>query len=705
MVENAELFVADAAEEAPVYDTSIWSADVWADFEQKKRIVDFITEKLGPTFVRLKSPEGALYRQEIMETEGISKSTFWRYMARYFQSGMDIYSLMDQRYFSCPRGYGTYEFIDRPGRTSEYGYASIVKINAELEEQFAYGLKFLKSKRAISISEAYNEILRKFYRVKLKTEDSVTMMEKPESEMPTYRQFYYYLTKHMTKKEKYIKENSANEYWNNRRLLFGDSLVGVAGPLFRCEMDEVEVNISLVSSINPNQTVGRAIVYIITDVYTRMILAVSASFENNSVLGMTNCLQNLIEDKVEFCARYGVTITEDEWPTTGFMPNTICTDRGAEYTSHEMKRLCNQLGITHMLLPAAMGSFKGTVEQWFHRFGTSNNAAVEDAGGITTRHDSTHHEDACMTMNQFMQMLLEYVRYHNTHYIDGYGQNAEHLMSDVKPIPVELWEHGCKEYGYPRRITNDNQFKFSLLHPIKKVSIGRDGVKWNGLYYMNFGDQNLYKLAVAADGKRLKMDCRIDARDVGCLYYLHEGELRAIPLNDRKNRTVGFAGISMAEWDAIRKMIRSNDKAGEWDNRIMQMRLADVNDMLVRNARKTWKSDTSEFRIARTMEQAIANTRFLLFKDLAHVYGNNTGIEVAGLLGITEKERLPGGAYYDLEQDYVFGEIAETITVDAIDATEAVEDDVPAIAEKTYMGTEITPEEDEEYLEMLLSLA
>lgn len=130
-------------------------------------------------------------------------------------------------------------------------------------------------------------------------------------------------------------------------------------------MDEVEVDLSLVSADDPKRVVGRPVVYVMLDLYTRLIVAVSIGFDNNSVLGFTNCLMNLADDKVEYCKKYGLTITENIWPS-GYLPKRIRCDRGAEYRSKRVKEICNELGIMRELVTAGTGSLKGSVEQFFH---------------------------------------------------------------------------------------------------------------------------------------------------------------------------------------------------------------------------------------------------------------------------------------------------------------------------------------------------
>lgn len=123
----------------------------------------------------------------------------------------------------------------------------------------------------------------------------------PECQRPTYKQFYYYAQKHLTKEEKDLIKTSAAEQRNNKRLLISDSLKDVYGPADMVEIDACEADVSLVSELDPDQAIGRPIVYFMIDVYSRIILAVSVAFDNNSILGITNLFLNLADDKQEYC--------------------------------------------------------------------------------------------------------------------------------------------------------------------------------------------------------------------------------------------------------------------------------------------------------------------------------------------------------------------------------------------------------------------
>lgn len=110
------------------------------------------------------------------------------------------------------------------------------------------------------------------------------------------------------KKEMDIVKTSAMEYRNDNRLITSDIMQGVYGPGDMVEIDACEADVSLVSTIDKNRTVGRPVVYFMIDIYTRIILAVSVAFDNNSILGVTNLFINLADDKHEYCQNMVLTL-------------------------------------------------------------------------------------------------------------------------------------------------------------------------------------------------------------------------------------------------------------------------------------------------------------------------------------------------------------------------------------------------------------
>ena len=93
---------------------------------------------------------------------------------------------------------------------------------------------------------------------------------------------------------------------------------------------------------------GRANVYMMIDVLSRVILAVGVAFNQNAYIGLSNMLINLAEDKVAYCARYGLTISPEVWPSS-IIPERIRTDRGADFKGEDFKKVCLRVGMERNL--------------------------------------------------------------------------------------------------------------------------------------------------------------------------------------------------------------------------------------------------------------------------------------------------------------------------------------------------------------------
>ncbi|MDO4193658.1 MAG: hypothetical protein Q4D24_10180 [Erysipelotrichaceae bacterium] len=152
---------------------------------------------------------------------------------------------------------------------------------------------------------------------------------------PSLRQFYYYAKKHLTSEERIMANTTERDFRNNKRILVSDNLSGVYGPGDLFETDEQEFDVRIVSEEDRSIEIGRPILYLMIDVYSRKIMGFSVGFVNNGINGAKNCLLSLSDDKVALCQKYGITIKPELW-SSGYLPARLRTDYGAEYLSKEM---------------------------------------------------------------------------------------------------------------------------------------------------------------------------------------------------------------------------------------------------------------------------------------------------------------------------------------------------------------------------------
>lgn len=575
-------------------------------FLAKQEFIRKVDERYGPTYVELAGHSRKDELNTFMQEYNISKYAAWRYIRFYLQSGLDESVLLRKGFeHTLP----DYQYKTKTGRKSDNIPGGIV-IDDNIRKHFQEALEYYKSGRTHTMQAAFDRMNQKHYmRTEIDSEGRLVQRLMPASERPTLRQFTYFVNKTLSREDKDRIKTSAQEQRNNKRLLLSDNLKNVMGPGDCIEMDEVEVDISLVSQINPEQTVGRPIVYAMVDVYTRLIIAVSVAFDNNSVLGMTNGLMNLAEDKVELCQRYGIQIAPDVWPS-GFIPRTIRADRGSEYRSKEAKRIFNELNINLELVPGGSGSLKGSVEQLFHQMHAAQNPLLEGKGLIQKRHDSKHHRQATLAIEDFKRILYNFVVTHNQRYMKDYPMTHDMLAARITPTPSALWKYGVAKYGNPRPIVNQDQFHYTLLRPVS-TRLSRKGITYKGLYHMDFTDLALQQQMYTLGTKRESLEMRIDPRDVGALYMLDkQNQLKKVPLNPQRTGN-DYQGIPLAEYLELYKAKKSQDKLGSIYNEELRVGLLAANEAAIAAAEENapYYPNTKGIRDARAQEKKLEEVK------------------------------------------------------------------------------------------------
>lgn len=607
LLDTLDLTIAN--EEAPVYDTRKLPLSVKERFDFYSSVIKKVSATYGPDYLALGSKVPKPELEEILSESKMARATLWKIIRVYLQSGFNLYSLIDKRTDS---GRKEWKYEKKPGRKTSYGLSFGTVIDERTKEEFKEGLDYYKSGRAKTYEDAYDFLCLKYYGTYEQTPEGVVKTLLPASARPTFRQFYYYCKTNITQEEVDAIKTSRQEQRNNKRLLLSDSLKGINGPWDCFEMDEVEVDLSLVSVDDPTKVVGRPIVYLMLDVYTRMIAAVPIAFDNNSVLGFTNCIMNLLDDKVEFCKKYGLSISADIWPS-GYLPRRIRCDRGAEYRSNRVKNICNELGISRDLVTAGTGSLKGSVEQFFHMMQAAQNPDLENKGLIEKRFDSMHHKEACLNINDFTKIFLNYVVTYNQHYMKNYPLTKDMAAQGTRPIPYEIWKYGIKAFGNPRVILNEEQFYYALMTPIN-AKISRVGITFQDLYYINYKDKKLLHTMYVSGNKKVPFESRMDERDISRIYYYDDGKLKSASLNSERTGNTEYAGLTYAEYLALRKEKKQRDSQGTEHNRKLRVARKELNEVVLDSVEVRTKDfdhekpKTEEIRKNRRIEQQIASS-------------------------------------------------------------------------------------------------
>lgn len=563
------------------------------NYLKKQALMRFIMQEYGPLYEKLYGKTTKTNLKKTMEDLGIQRDAAWRAIRRFLQSGLDMAAIVDGRSLRSGKR-NPYKYSKKTGHPTMNALGKGVPLTDEIRTYFDEAIKDFLIGRAKTKKDAYMTMIEKHFINEEETPTGIRVSVLPDNLRPTLKQFLNYTRVRVPQEEIDKAKTSAREQRNNKRLLLSDNLQGVMGPGDLWEVDECEIDLSLVSVENPSVTVGRPIVYVMIDVYTRMIVAYSVAFDNNSVLGITNCFLNLLDDKQELCNRFGIQIGADEWPSK-ILPLRLRSDYGAEYISHAMDTICCKLGVAKELVSPATGSLKGQVEQLFHQIHAAQNSLLEGKGLIEKRYDSNHHQEAALNIQEFEAVLLTYIVGHNRKYMEKYPLTKDMRQQNVEPRPIDLWKYGVSLNGSPRPITNEVMFRHSLLLPVK-ASVGRAGITFKGLFYINLQDEALLRdmyLASTHGKKKLESAC-IDPRNISHLYYIREGKLMTASLNYKKTGMKEYEGMTLSEYNALHNKKKDDDAIGRETNLQMDIAIRDRQAKIVSEAQKRHLSPSTE---------------------------------------------------------------------------------------------------------------
>lgn len=547
---------------------------------------------------------------------GITRTAFWKRFSQYLQSGLQEYVLLDKRALkkSYSKVSDTAESVGHKSRDGSDPY----KCTSRDYKIFNKYLNSYLTHEVKSIVNAYSDMIDDKYSTIVKTADkngnlvSVRIIL-PAGQRPSIRQFRYYVLSHTNMEQREIAKKTERIVRNNERVHTGTVMSGVDGPCHYVEMDAQEMDIALVSSEYNDIPVGRPIIYVIIDVMSEIILGVSLAMDNNSIVGCTNCFINLVEDKEKLFQKYGITFSpengytiDDLWPT-GYKPRVVKFDNGSDFISKPVSRILSELNIRKENVPAATGSLKPLVENFFGSVKRGLDDLLEHKGLIRQTYNSNHHKEACLTFNDAYCIVLNEVIYHNSHVLSSYMKSADQKEKGIIASPMNLWKYGMNNMVPAERFLSRDDALYHILLPCKDAKITKNGIIRKGMPYFNPEDEVLREKMFAQGSKREAFECRYDPRDMAHLYYLRDGELMAVALPKDDYRYRSYYYMSEKRFNELNEMDKANNAMTEEIN--MQARInkrrsqKEVIDSAAKN--HTGKNKVRNMREARKEEKEI----------------------------------------------------------------------------------------------------
>jgi putative transposase len=469
-----------------------------------------------------------------------SKQHIYDLLRRYWQFGQTRNALLPlYKRSGAPgkRRLGTSikdEKLGKPSNKSKEINKKIgVRTTLNLEKKFLRGVRrfYDKKNKRKSLKAAFQRILETYFNIGYELKDDVLIpILPPAHELPTFRQFRYWYEKHYYDAVQSTKNRYGETTFNlkNRELL-GDATSIAFGPGSVYQIDATIADIYLVSALNRNKIVGRPVIYVVIDVFSRMIVGIAVLLEGPSWYGAMLALDNVVEDKVAYCARHGITIKPDDWKGNALSEN-ILADRG-EFEGYNVESLINNFGITVKNTAPYRADWKSIVER---HFGIATEKFIKySPGGVIKereRGDRDYRLDAIYTLHEFEALVIAHIlNYNEAHELRYYRKDEFQIAEEVERFPIDLWNWGMETRTGHLQNHSRETVRLNLL-PRKEVSVTEQGIHFS---------HQLYYTCETAEREGWFARARIRGSwKISIAYHPHSSEHIYLPTNDGRNAEV-----------------------------------------------------------------------------------------------------------------------------------------------------------------------
>lgn len=475
----------------------------------------------------------------------ITIAQIYVYLRRYWQRGMTVNALLPD-YTRCGgKGKTRKAGKKKRGRPRKFGSQPGINVSLEMRQVFAVAYdRYFASKinGKYTLTGAYQRMISDFYSVKEVDPETNRIVHLRQEEIekqggiPTYEQFEYWSNKDHLRLEIKRKRMGEKLYDKDLRGLLGTSNAEVIGPGSRYQIDATIADTYLVSRLDPNLIIGRPVVYVVIDVFSRLIVGLYIGLEGPSWVSAMMALANTAMDKVAYCAQFGITIKPEDWPAH-YLPGTFLGDRG-EIESEKINTLINNFNVTIENTSSYRADWKGVVESRFRLLPAKFKAYTPGYIDVDYRQrgGTDYRLDAVLNLDDFTKIIINCVlHYNNCHEITTYDYDRDVKADGVPAIPADLWEWGLHHRSGALRSYPEESVKFSLM-PKDEASVTETGIAFRGCYYTCKRAMEERWFDKARQDGRWKVSVSYDPRDMDTIC-LHLPEVKmafeACTLTDR----------------------------------------------------------------------------------------------------------------------------------------------------------------------------
>lgn len=425
---------------------------------------------------------------EIVQNNDIAWNAAARYLQLYWRRGMTKNALLP-RFSACGApGRKREDTTVRRGRPRRVGFPLGANITEEHKRCFSLAIRHHYAKnRKLTLVDAHKTCLRLCFSDMIVEENGqIRHVEKPEFAdigFPTYGQFKYLAKAERFAHDVLRQRETPRVYEMKRRGLPGSTTREAWGPGSRYQIDATVVDLYLVSSRDPKLVIGRPIIYVVIDAFSRLITGLYVGLEGPSYVAAMMALANAAAPKKAYCAQFGIDIEEEDWPVH-HLPSILLADRG-ELAGIGIENALQTFGVLIENAPPYRGDWKGLVESQFRTIHSGFKAYTPGyvEPDFQQRGARDYRTDAVLDLEAFTKIIIDMVLVYNRfHVLRDYERHTGLTEDGVLSIPLELWRWGIANISGPPKARPPEQVRFALMRT-EQTSVTRHGIRFRKMYY------------------------------------------------------------------------------------------------------------------------------------------------------------------------------------------------------------------------------
>lgn len=555
----------------------------------------------------------------------ISRSTLDEALKRYWKGGKRKNALLP-RYYKCgARGKDRRAGNKKRGRPAIYRNNDGINVDDDIKKIFKKSInKFYNTQKQNSLVTTYELMIKEYFSEEIvKSNDDKKLIIADNKRLPTMAQFRYWFNKERDIKREITARNGDRIFQQKYRAVLNSGNKGILGTGMEYQIDATVGDIYLVSEYNNQWVIGRPVIYMVMDTFSRMITGFYVGLEGPNWIGAMTALYNAMSPKKEFCKKYGIDIKDKDWNCNN-VPFSILADRG-ELEGFQADNLVNNLGIQLSNTPPYRADWKAVIEQNFRCI----NLKVKPLSPAVVLPDfrergaKDYRLEAKLTLKDFIKIIINIILYHNNnHVLKHYVRDRDMIQDDLEPIPKKIWEWGIKNRTGMLRTIDSETLKFSLM-PRDEATITEKGIRFKGVYYSSLLAIRERRFEKARLHGKSKIKVLYDPRNMNNIYWILDGNM-----NYEKcfllNKEYRYLDMCVEEVEYLQKreiMMVNKEQANEIEEKINLIQ--NIEDVVNKQDKQTnlKNRDLKGIRVNRATEKIMNR------KEEAFILGEQNNIK------------------------------------------------------------------------------